>query len=221
MRISELARRANVPVGTVKYYLREGLLPGGEPTAPTQAQYGEEHVARLRLIRSLVGVGGLSISQVRGVLTAVDDPATSVHDTLGAAHRVLPAPLVGDQPDLTRTRAHLERWGWHIPDHSPALNRLAEALDALDSSGLDAPDSLLDRYADAAKRVAEADVAEVPTGSASEAVRFVVIGTLLLEPVLLALRRLAQEDASRRRFADDTHLAEERPRVLSRLPRDK
>lgn len=211
MRISELARRAGVPVGTVKYYLREGLLPGGEPTAPTQAQYGEEHVARLRLIRSLGGVGGLSISQTRGVLAAVDDPTTSVHDTLGAAHKALSAPLLGDQLDLTRARAHLERWGWHVQEHTPALILLAEALDALDSAGFDAPDTLLDRYADAAKEVAEADVAEVPTSSPSEAVRFVVIGTLLLEPVLLALRRLAQEDASSRRFGGDLLLAEEAP----------
>ena len=37
MRISELARRSGLPVATVKYYLREGLLPAGEPTAATQA----------------------------------------------------------------------------------------------------------------------------------------------------------------------------------------
>jgi hypothetical protein len=31
-------------------------------------------------------------------------------------------------------------------------------------------------------------------------VRYVVLGTVLVEPLLLALRRLAQQDASRRRF---------------------
>ena len=29
MRISELARAADVPVATIKFYLREGLLPEG------------------------------------------------------------------------------------------------------------------------------------------------------------------------------------------------
>ena len=43
----------------------------------------------------------------------------------------------------------------------------------------------------------------MPTGSVAEAVRFVVVNTVLLEPVLLALRRPAQEDASHRRFPDD------------------
>ena len=51
----------------------------------------------------------------------------------------------------------------------------------------------------AAGELGEQDVAEVPETSVAEAVRFVVVSTVLLEPVLLALRRLAQEDASGRR----------------------
>ena len=41
MRISELSARTGVPVATIKYYLREGLLPEGERTAPTQATYAD------------------------------------------------------------------------------------------------------------------------------------------------------------------------------------
>jgi hypothetical protein len=55
-------------------------------------------------------------------------------------------------------------------------------------------------YATAARSVAEVDVAGVPTSSPQDATRHVVLGTLLREPVLLALRRLAQVDASARRF---------------------
>ncbi len=201
MRISELARRTAVPVGTVKYYLREGLLPAGEATSATQAQYGEAHVERLGLIRALLGTGGLSIVRARAVLAAVDDPATSVHDALGAAHRALPAALGDDLPDLTHARAHLRRWGWHVQDQSPALVSLASALDALQAAGFDTPEPLLDRYARAAGELGEQDVAEVPTNSVADAARYVVIGTVLLEPVLLSLRRLAQEDASSHRFA--------------------
>lgn len=74
-----------------------------------------------------------------------------------------------------------------------------------DATHFDTSAELLDRYANAAADLAEEDVASVPTRSRSEAVRFVVIGALLLEPVLLepvllALRRLAQENASRARF---------------------
>ncbi len=59
---------------------------------------------------------------------------------------------------------------------------------------------LPDRYADAAAVLAEEDVATVPTASATEAARYVVAGTLLLETVVLALPRLAQENASKTRF---------------------
>src|SRR5690349_21241439 len=67
-RIGELSRRSGVAVGTIKYYLREGLVPVGQPTAKTQALYGGIHLRRLRLVRVLAEVGGLSIAQIRQVV---------------------------------------------------------------------------------------------------------------------------------------------------------
>ncbi len=52
MRISELVARSGVPLATVKYYLREGLLMPGETTSATQARYDEQHVRRLALVRA-------------------------------------------------------------------------------------------------------------------------------------------------------------------------
>jgi DNA-binding transcriptional MerR regulator len=50
--IEELARRSELPVRTIRYYIAEGLLPGpgGRGKAAT---YGEDHRLRLRLIRRL------------------------------------------------------------------------------------------------------------------------------------------------------------------------
>lgn len=214
MRISELAGRTGVPVGTVKYYLRAGLLPPGEPTSATQAQYDEEHVARLGLIRALLGIGGLSIATARVVLAAVDDPDSSAHDTIGAAHSALPTRVGGEQPDLSQAQAHLQRWGWQVHDDSPAVVLLAQALNGLQAAGFATPDSLLDRYARAAAELGERDVADVPLGSPAEAVRYVVIGTLLLEPVLLALRRLAQEDVSARRLSNSLPAGPDPPAIM-------
>jgi DNA-binding transcriptional MerR regulator len=199
MRISELARRSGVPVGTVKHYLREGLLPAGERTSATQAQYGEEHVARIGLIRALLGVGGLSTKAARSVLAAVDNPAMSAHDMVGAAYSAI-QPAANPR-DLSTAQAHLRRWGWQVHDDSPPVAVLAQALEALEAAGFDTSNELLDRYARAAHEVGEGDVDMVPMDSPAEAVRFAVIGTLLLEPVLLSLRRLAQEDVSARRQA--------------------
>ena len=41
MRISTLAVAADLPVATVKYYLREGLLHPGVATSATQATYDD------------------------------------------------------------------------------------------------------------------------------------------------------------------------------------
>lgn len=50
--IEELARTADVPVRTIRYYVAEGLVPG--PGARGKgATYGPEHLARLLLIRRL------------------------------------------------------------------------------------------------------------------------------------------------------------------------
>ena len=85
MRIGELSRRTGVPVPTIKYYVREGLLPPGELTSPNQAAYGETHERRLRLIRALLDVGGLKVAEIADVLAAVDDPERQLHTVLGAA----------------------------------------------------------------------------------------------------------------------------------------
>lgn len=85
MRISDLSHATGVPVPTIKFYLREGILPFGRGIATNQAEYGEDHVRRLRLIRALAEVGGLPLATVRDVLGAVDDPGPPIHDALGIA----------------------------------------------------------------------------------------------------------------------------------------
>src|SRR4051794_41796939 len=99
MRISELSRVSGVPVATIKYYLREGLLPAGIPTSATSASYDERHVDRLNLIRALVDVGRVPIARVRQVVTALEQPPTSWHDLLGAAHGALPPAAGGPVAD--------------------------------------------------------------------------------------------------------------------------
>jgi DNA-binding transcriptional MerR regulator len=44
MRISELSSHTEIPVATIKFYLRENLLHEGVRTAATQAQYDQSHV---------------------------------------------------------------------------------------------------------------------------------------------------------------------------------
>jgi DNA-binding transcriptional MerR regulator len=199
MRMSELATASGLPVATVKFYLREGLLPSGEATGATRARYDESHVRRLRLIRALTEVAGLRLEAVRAVLAAVDDEDRSFHTAMGSVHHRLSGSGSAASSDaLSQVDALVERRGWRLHEPNPHREALARALDAL--AGLDhaASDELLDDYADAAQAVAERDVASVDREDRVAGAEAAVVGTLLLEPVLVLLRRMAQEDASAR-----------------------
>jgi DNA-binding transcriptional MerR regulator len=216
MRIGELARRSGVAVPTIKYYLREGLLPAGTSTGPNQADYDDTHLHRLRLVRALIDIGGLTVAGTRDVLSAVDDPFVVGHELLGAAHcAIVPARRstrgeVRDGDGWQSARADLGGWtarrGWLISPDAPALDQLADVVSALRTLGLDELLDRLDAYADAAVTVAEHDIdtvlARAGGGEASAELMLeaVVTGTVLGEAMFNALRLLAQEDASARRF---------------------
>ncbi len=192
MKISDLSAASGVPVPTIKYYLRERLLPPGRPTSATQAQYGGEHLARLRLIRALVDVGRLPLAAVRDVLAVVDLGDAATPAAVGAAHDALP-PTPRRDGEPHRALAAMATLGWQVDPGSSALHQLELALATVESVGMAANDARLRAYGAAALEVASVDVAEVPRAAAAEAVQYVVIGTVLYEPVLLALRRLAQQ----------------------------
>ncbi|QGF24062.1 MerR family transcriptional regulator [Raineyella fluvialis] len=203
MRISELSRLGGVPTATVKYYLREGLLPAGRLTSATQAQYDEGHLSRLRLIRALVGPGGLSIAAVRSVLEAIDDPPESPLELLGRATEALSmeqAEGAARSRDDAGARRMVTALGWSIAESGAAIGELAAALDAIDEAQLTLLEGGVARYAEVLHGLAVEEVATVPDNSPEAAVRQVVLGTVLIEPLLLALRRLALQDAAGRRF---------------------
>ncbi|MGQ4716483.1 MerR family transcriptional regulator [Streptomyces anulatus] len=213
MRIGELSRRSGVPVPTIKYYLREGLLSAGELTSPNQAHYSPGHERRLRLIRALLDVGGLSLAAIGEVLEAMDDPEQPVHKVLGvAADGVTPAGEEGAGPELEDAREEvaelLRRRDWQADERSPAAESLAGVLSALRRAGHGGYIDLLDVYADAAEPVARADLDYVQRRVAREdLVESVVVGTVLGEAMFGALRRLAHIDVSFRRFESPQHLS--------------
>ncbi len=197
MKMSELSQASGVPVATIKFYLREQLLPEGVRTSATQAQYDESHLSRLRLVRALLGTGGLSVAEARRVLDQVDGPPLPPAMLLGAAHDiVIPTSTRTAHP---RADAAMERWGWKQECGPSVLAALEEALAAVDAAGLELTDEQLDVYAQAMLDVARSEIAAAPEAP-DEAVRYVVLGTVLVEPLLLALRRIAQQHATVERY---------------------
>ncbi|MGH3417474.1 MAG: MerR family transcriptional regulator [Actinocrinis sp.] len=207
MRISELSAASGVPLPTIKYYLREGLLPTGRATGRNQADYGAAHVARLRLIRALIDVGGLSVAGAGQVLAALGDPSLHPHDLLGVAHHALAARSEVDRNSdewrLARegVTALAASRGWLVTADAPALDQAADALAVFVRAEATDLAPLVDVYVEAAERLGRAEVAAIAAREDPAAmVEGAVLGTVVGEALFNALRRLAQEDASARRF---------------------
>jgi DNA-binding transcriptional MerR regulator len=209
MRIAELSRQSGVPIPTIKYYLREGLLPAGERTSRNQVQYADSHLRRLALVRALVEVGGLSIAAARDILTRMDSPGASAMDTLGKAQYAM-TPRRDHAEDELWQLASAEvaelaaRRGWQVRPTNPAREALTEVIATLHRLGEgEYLVGLLDDYAAAAEGLAVAEVDNLLHRPGLDSMAAgVVIWTVLGDALLAALRRLAQESESSRRFSE-------------------
>lgn len=205
VRISQLSEETGVPVATVKYYLREGLLPPGERTAANQASYGTAHVERLRLIRALVEVGGVPLAGVKAVLASLEQPPGTLHDLLGTVQdAITPRPQRAGGPDWDDARADVARLvedlGWQIRRDAPALDQLTDVLlayRAVTGADLD-PGACFGAAARTAAELAAAEVPNVTGEGPAETARNLVVGTVLGGRAFDVLRRLAHEDVSSR-----------------------
>jgi DNA-binding transcriptional MerR regulator len=68
LKMAELAERSGVSAGTIKHYLREGLLPEPVRTSRNMAYYPPEFVERIRLIKRLQEERFLPLRLIKGVL---------------------------------------------------------------------------------------------------------------------------------------------------------
>ncbi|OKI01458.1 transcriptional regulator [Streptomyces sp. CB02923] len=200
MQISELSDRSGVSIASIKHYLRRGLLPPGRATALTRAEYGEQHIRRLRLIRALIGVRGLSVRTAKEVLDAASryegDPREALRVVLGAGT----APS-GDHEHSGKASADVEQLldhvDWEVAKDAPPKRALADTLASLRHLGTDFDWHSLVPYAELAQKTATLDLGQLGERKdpAKQAERVVLL-TIMLEPALLALRRLAQENQS-------------------------
>lgn len=206
MRISDLSRRTGVPVATIKFYLRERLLPAGTPTGRNQAEYGEVHLRRLQLIRAFTTIGQLDLSSVRELLAAVEDDRLSLPELYQAVNGTLfqevPTPIPRDELAEARTEVatFVDALGWRMDPGSPSATRLAQVLATLQRLGCDCGIDLLAPYAEAAERVAIAELDLLPPDGADADRAAAMARTILLAVAFVALRRIAQEHHAILRF---------------------
>jgi DNA-binding transcriptional MerR regulator len=195
MRMAELSAESGVPVATVKYYLREGLLPAGRRVGPNQAEYTPEHVKRLRLVCALREIGGLSLAEVADVLAALD-AGRAARVVLGVAQNgrvtVRPIPAPARAWALGRVAELLGE-----PDGDPggAVANLVTVLAVCHGLGHDGVSGRLAEYAALAREVAAVDAALIDdAGPARRPAETALITTLLGERLFAELRHLALVD---------------------------
>ncbi|MDJ0335794.1 MerR family transcriptional regulator [Salinibacterium sp. G-O1] len=204
MKMSELSERSGVSVASIKFYQREELLPEPERSSPNQARYAANHVDRLRLIRALVDVGGLSVAAVRRVLAAAEADIP-LDWAMGVAQHAIPGSV--ELPDqgsrgVTEIDSVSASMGWMVSPDNPGRAMAARVLDSYLQLDHEELLSVLPEYCSAAEIVARVDLGTVALQpNRARMSETVVVGTVLGDSLFAGLRRMAQEDAAHRQFS--------------------
>ena len=210
VKIAELSQRSGVSVPTLKYYLRLGLMSPGQSTAKNQADYVEAHVKRIRLIRSLTEFGHLRIADVTLVLAAVDDESVALHDAFGAAQDAMVPKQQRDTPEYEQAavvvEAFVRRHRLKVRADAAIHLMLADAVVviATEFSSMTMSEiarQFFDPMVSALRQQSEFEIASVPLhGVRASIVEYTVIGTVGFELAANAIRRMALEHYSAKRF---------------------
>ncbi len=118
LKMKELAEASGVSAGTIKHYLREGLLPEPVKTSRNMAYYPPEFVERIRLIKQLQEERFMPLKHIKSVLDEDPDRARAL---IELEDRILERALAGEQ---ARVSAGELRERYDVPQE--VLNRLAE-----------------------------------------------------------------------------------------------
>lgn len=213
MKISELSRRSGVPLATIKFYQRERLLPPGTATGPNQAAYGDPHLRRLALIRTLREIGGLSLATIGRIVQALDAPGVPLEDLVGEVVDSLGeegrTPPREDAASL-QAGAEIDRFladeGLISRPEGTAREILVDSLVSMRRHvDPEVPVDVLQPYLAAMRGLATWEIEYLPSPAPLEAggdpaetgelLESIVYGTVLFERVILALRRLLHEAA--------------------------
>jgi DNA-binding transcriptional MerR regulator len=118
LKMRELAEASGVSSGTIKHYLREGLLPEPVKTSRNMAYYPPDFVDRIRLIKQLQEERFMPLKLIKSVLEDDPDRARAMVEL---EDRILERAVAGEQ---ARTSAAELRRRYDVPQE--VLDRLAE-----------------------------------------------------------------------------------------------
>jgi MerR family transcriptional regulator, copper efflux regulator len=129
MTIGAVAKRAGVPIDTIRYYEREGLLPEPLRRASGYRSYNESIIRQLRFIRRAKDLG-FTLEEIRDLLALSADRHRGVKEVKQRAQQRL-ASIDERIAELMRIRKGLEQLieacpGHGSPEQCPILRALAD-----------------------------------------------------------------------------------------------
>lgn len=196
MRMAELARRAGLGVPTIKFYIREGLLPRGRALGATHSVYTDAHLERLRLIVAMSRSAGLPLQSVREVVAALDSESSALGAMAATQRAILGEVDTSDATDADQATldAIAERRGWSYVKDSSAHRSALAALAAIRIEDLEPVRAGLDDYAVAADAIGRADIETLGALESLDATAHaVVMGSVLKERLVDAFVALAEQ----------------------------
>ena len=117
MKTGELARRAGVPIDTVRYYERNGLLPPPARRASGYREYDENDISRLRFVLRAKSLG-FQLAEIRELLELSDEHAGDMRNLRATAESKL-AEIESRLAQLTRVRDALRAMVEACPGDGP------------------------------------------------------------------------------------------------------
>ena len=172
LKISELAERADVPVATVRHYLREGLLPEPVKTSRNMAYYPPEFAERIRLIKQLQEERFLPLKVIRELLESGNGSPERLRDLVELEDRILERAAAGE-----RERVPVEEIETRYEVPRDVLAKLAEL-------GVLTPTA--DGYSPSDIQIVEA-MSRFRAGGYDESIGFTVYDTLRYKQAMEAL----------------------------------
>ena len=169
LKMSQLAEASGVSAGTIKHYLREGLLPEPVRTSRNMAYYPPDFVDRIRLIKRLQEERFMPLRMIKRVM---DDDPERTRALVELEDRIIERAAAGEEKRVSKTE--LER-RYEVP---------AEVIDRLVDLGVLTPNTR--GYSASDARIVEA-ISRFRAGGYDEQVGFTVYDTLRYKSALEAL----------------------------------
>jgi DNA-binding transcriptional MerR regulator len=119
LKMAELAEQSGVSAGTIKHYLREGLLPEPVRTSRNMAYYPPEFVERIRLIKRLQEDRFMPLRLIKGV---IDEDPERAHALIELEDRIIERAAAAQERGRV-SRAEVRR-RYEVPDN--VLERLED-----------------------------------------------------------------------------------------------